>query len=317
MAERIEDVIKEKYPDMPGEQMSFLVSTLNEKIGKAWGTVDERVEAIVGKKRPTGKQTGEWITEELTAYKTKAETVESMLKGDIEKANAKSAELEKQLKEGKFDDAAKTKITELETALNDEKTKNKGFETKYATEKEQWQKDLEKKDSLNSKYRVESQFDSVIAQITRKDESILSKTMQQLAIKEAKERGFSTPNEFVKDPITGVETLVFRDENKNILMSKENPAKPMEALELLKGFGLSEIIDPGRQQTGGGTKPPMGNGGNGATVNVDTKGAKTKVEADEIFNSAWFSQGKATSDKEYLPELTKMRETLPKDLPFR
>lgn len=316
MEERVEDVLKSKYPEMPDDQLSFVVGVLNNKLGKAWGIIDSNIESVTGKKKPAGKQTGEWLAEELSSYKTKSETIEQMLKGDIEAQRAKNAELEKLIKEGKIDGAAKGRIEELEKALNDERGKLKSLETQRNKDKEDWQKSIDTEKANNHKYRVESLFDSAIALITRKDEKLISKTLQDIAIKEAKERGFSQKGEFVKDPITGKESFVFRDDNNAILMSKDSPGQPMGALEFLRLNGLSEIEDGGRKQNGAGTHTPQGQGG-GTGAKVDFGGVKSKTEATDRFNNHWMKVlGKPMTDPNYNKEYQEAFKELPSDLPF-
>lgn len=316
MTDRIEDQLKEKFPDMPTEQIDFVVKKVKEKQGFVYDTLDKSIEGVLGEQKPPGKQTIEWLSEKLGGYKSKAETVEQMLKGDIEAQKAKNAELEKLLKEGKIDGAAKGRIEELEKALNDERGKLKSLEDQRTKEKEDWQKNIDEEKANNYKYRVESLFDSAISSVTKKDENLVSKTLQEIAIKEAKERGFSQKGEFVKDPITSKESFVFRDDENKILMSKDSPGQPMGVLEFLRSNGLSEIEDPGRKQNGTGTAPLKGKSGNGS-FSVDVNGAKSLVEADEAFTNAWFAQGKTKSDPEYNTKWQEMRKSLPADLPMQ
>ena len=78
------------------------------------------------------------------------------------------------------------------------------------------------------------------------------------------------------------------------------------------------VLDPGRVQTGAGTKSqPTGNG-NGGTV--DISGARTQDEANEIIAKQLMAQGKINGSKEFNDAMTqawKDNRDVIKALPIR
>lgn len=109
--------------------------------------------------------------------------------------------------------------------------------------------------------------------------------------------------EFIDDG-KGGKRLVFKGENGEIARNPENHLEPFTADELLKKeLRTMGILDEGRQQQGGGTKPPTQQGGSG--VPVDLSMARTQVEADEIIHNQLNAQGLIRGSKAYEEAKTK------------
>ena len=94
--------------------------------------------------------------------------------------------------------------------------------------------------------------------------------------------------EFIDDG-NGGKRLVFKGTDGEVLRNPENHLDPYTAEELLKKeLRTMGILDEGRQQKGGGTKPPTGQGG--STI-VDVTMARTQSEADNIIHQQLCSRG--------------------------
>ena len=103
--------------------------------------------------------------------------------------------------------------------------------------------------------------------------------------------------EFI-DKGNGVKRLEFKNADGDTARNPENHMEPYTAAELgkkeLKAMG---ILDEGRQQPGGGTKPPRQQPG-GAVV-VDVTGARTQNEAQELIAKQLMQQGLLNGSKAF------------------
>ena len=119
-------------------------------------------------------------------------------------------------------------------------------------------------------------------------------TLQQQALLTVK--GMSP--EFIDDG-KGGKRLVFKGSDGEILRNPENHLEPYTAEELLRReLRTMGILDEGRQQQGGGTRPPKQNQG-GEGVAVDVSMARTQVEANEIIHNQLTARGLVNGTKAY------------------
>lgn len=104
--------------------------------------------------------------------------------------------------------------------------------------------------------------------------------------------------EFIDDG-QGGKRLVFKGQDGEIQRNPENHLEPYTAAELVaKELRAMGILDEGRRQQGGGTKPPKGGTG-GASAGVDVSMARTQNEAQEIIARSLMQQGMVNGSKEF------------------
>ena len=104
--------------------------------------------------------------------------------------------------------------------------------------------------------------------------------------------------EFIDDG-QGGKRLVFKGQDGEIQRNPENHLEPYTAAELVaKELRAMGILDEGRRQQGGGTKPPKGGTG-GAPAGVDVSMARTQNEAQEIIARSLMQQGMVNGSKEF------------------
>jgi hypothetical protein len=103
--------------------------------------------------------------------------------------------------------------------------------------------------------------------------------------------------EFIDDGVGG-KRLVFKGQDGEIARNPENHLEPYTAAELVKKeLKAMGILDEGRQQPGGGTKPPKQQPG-GAVV-VDVTAARTQNEAQELIAKQLMQQGLLNGSKAF------------------
>jgi hypothetical protein len=91
---------------------------------------------------------------------------------------------------------------------------------------------------------------------------------------------------------------VFKNADGETACNPENHLEPYTAAELVKKeLKAMGILDEGRQQPGGGTKPPKQQPG-GAVV-VDVTAARTQNEAQELIAKQLMQQGLLNGSKAF------------------
>ena len=109
--------------------------------------------------------------------------------------------------------------------------------------------------------------------------------------------------EFIDDG-NGGRKLVFKGKDGEIARNPENHLEPYTAAELLKKeLRAMGILDEGRKQEGGGTKPPQRQS-DGNVVPVDVSMARTQNEAQEIIARQLMQQGMINGSKEFQEAMT-------------
>lgn len=105
--------------------------------------------------------------------------------------------------------------------------------------------------------------------------------------------------EFVDDG-QGGKRLVFKGHDGAIMRNNENRLEPFTAAELIKNeLKAMGVLDEGRQQQGGGTKPFQGDGGGGGATVIDISMARTQSEAYEVIANFLMKQGMTNGSKEF------------------
>lgn len=97
----------------------------------------------------------------------------------------------------------------------------------------------------------------------------------------------------------GGKKLAFMGEDGEPLRNPDNRLEIYTAGEMLtKELKTLGVLDEGRQQQGGGTKPLQNQGGNGGSV-VDITGARTQVEAQEAIAKQLMQRGLVNGSAEF------------------
>lgn len=110
--------------------------------------------------------------------------------------------------------------------------------------------------------------------------------------------------EFIDDG-KGGKRLVFKEADGQISRDPENHLEPFTAEGLLKKeLRAMGVLDEGRQQPGGGTRPRQQPNGGGGTA-VDTSAARTQREASEIIAKQLMQKGLINGSKQYQEEFNK------------
>ena len=281
-------------------------TVIGTKIGALHGQYDTDIFGITGIKKKDGEKSYEYAKRVLGEYKTKVESVKT-IQTELDTAKAQVTELQGKLAAGAGDETliqqlkdAKAQVTQLQTQL---KTK----ETEFATKQTEFDAAL-KNTHVDYAFQAATSGLKFKAGITEP----IQKTLLSAAKAEILAKG--TPD-FIDDG-QGGKKLVLRGTDGNILNNPKNNLNPYTVQELVMETSLKDVIDAGRQQTGGGTGS-SGAGGKGSGT-LDLTGVKSQVEADKAIEAYLLASGLTRDSQEFANQSLQLRtDNNIADLPIR
>lgn len=281
-------------------------TVIGTRIGALHGQYDTDILGITGIKKKDGEKSYDYTKRVLTEYKTKFESAKTLqteldaaktqvqdLQAKLEK-NAGNETINQQLKD------AKAQVLQLQEQL---KTKETEFNAK--------QKELE---TTIKNTHVDYAFQAATASL--KFKAGITEGIQKVLLNSAKTEVLAkgTPD-FVEDA-QGNKKLVLRGADGNILNNPKNNLNPYTLQELVMETSLKDVIDTGKQQTGGGTGGFNGGGSTGVTL--DLSGIKSQVEADKAIEAHLLANGLTRDSKEFAEQSLAIRsENNISDLPLK
>lgn len=279
-------------------------AVMAKAVGDLHGQYDRDIEEATGLKKPDGMKTYEWMKKDVLPKVTKATKLQSKLDKAIEDKTA----LETQLKDGKIDEATKQKLSDNENLITD-------LRGQLSTQKTESEKALTEAQNKNATILINNEFDRALVGKKFKDENIISKAVRESFISNAKQAILAEYKPDWIDDGKGGQKLVFRNEAGEIARNEKNGLNPFTAEELFTNK-IGDVLEVGKQQQGGGTKPPTGGGANPTELNLS--GAKSQVEADDIATNFLMDKGLVRGTNEFSTEFDKIRdENKVADLPIR
>ena len=254
-------------------------TVIGTKIGALHGQYDADILSISGISKADGEKTYDYLTRVLGDYKTKLDGTKT-LSAQLEAQKKKVTELETKLAAGGSDEAVKQQlkdarhqVTQLQTQL-----------TAKTEELDNAKKDYEKKEK---DLQVGFAFTNATAGIKFKAD--VSEPVRKILLAAAKDEILAKGTPDFVDDGKGGKKLVLRDAAGNTLNNPKNNLNPYTIEELIMETSLKDVIDTGRQQQGGGTKPNPSH--DHRTFNLDLSAAKTQQEADIRIENYLLSTG--------------------------
>lgn len=281
-------------------------TVIGTKIGALHGQYDADILSISGISKADGEKTYDYLKRVLGDYKTKLDGTKT-LSAQLEAQKKKVTELEAKLAAGGSDEAVKQQlkdarhqVTQLQTQLT---TKTEELD-KAKKDYEQKEKDLQ----------VGFAFTNATAGIKFKAD--VSEPVKKILLAAAKDEILAKGTPDFIDDGKGGKKLVLRDTAGNTLNNPKNNLNPYTIEELVMETSLKDVIDTGKQQSGGGTKPNPSP--NHRTVNLDLSTAKTQQEADVQIENYLLSTGLTRDNVEFGNKALEIRnENNVSDLPIR
>ena len=281
-------------------------AVIGTKIGALHGQYDADILSISGISKTDGEKTYDYLKRVLGEYKTKLDGTKT-LSAQLEAQKKKVTELETKLAAGGSDEAVKQQlkdarhqVTQLQTQL-----------TAKTGELDKAKKDYEKKEK---DLQVGFAFTNATAGIKFKAD--VSEPVKKILLAAAKDEILAKGTPDFVDDGNGGKKLVLRDAAGNTLNNPKNNLNPYTIEELVMETSLKDVIDTGKQQPGGGTKPTQPS--NHQMVNLDLSTAKTQREADIQIENYLLSTGLTRDNVEFGNKALEIRnENNISDLPIR
>lgn len=282
-------------------------TVIGTKIGALHGQYDTDILNITGIKKKDGEKSYDYAKRVLGEYKTKAESAKT-IQTQLTSAQAQVAELQSKLEKGAGDEALKHQLKDAKAQVTQLQTQLQTKETEFNTKKAEFDKTI--KDT-----HVDYAFQAATAGLKFKSgiTEPIQKTLLNAAKAEVLAKG--TPD-FIEDG-QGGKKLVIRGADGNILNNPKNNLNPYTLQELVMETSLKDVVDTGRQQTGGGTGGfGSGSGGTGGTL--DLSGIKSQVEADKAIEAHLLANGLTRDSQEFSDQSMQLRtENNVASLPIR
>lgn len=281
-------------------------AVIGTKIGALHGQYDADILSISGISKADGEKTYDYLKRVLGDYKTKLDGTKT-LSAQLEAQKKKVTELEAKLAAGGSDEVVKQQLKDARhqvTQLQAQLTAKTGELDKAKKDYEQKEKDLQ----------VGFAFTNATAGIKFKAD--VSEPVKKILLAAAKDEILAKGTPDFIDDGNGGKKLVLRDAAGNTLNNPKNNLNPYTIEELVMETSLKDVIDTGRQQSGGGTKPnPQSNH---QTINLDLSTAKTQQEADIQIENYLLSTGLTRDNAEFGNKALEIRnENNVSDLPIR
>lgn len=273
-------------------------TVIGTKIGALHGQYDADILTVTGIKKKDGEKSYDYAKRVLADFKAKAESAKT-IQSQLDAANAKVIDLQAKIEKNAGDETLRQQLKDAKAQVTQLQTQLQTKETEFNSKKAEFEKAI--KDT-----HVDYAFQAATAGLKFKNgiTEPIQKTLLNAAKAEVLAKG--TPD-FVEDA-QGVKKLVLRGADGNILNNPKNNLNPYTMQELVMETSLKDVIDNGRQQTGGGTGGfGGGQGGNGGGFTLDLSGIRTQVEADRAIEAHLLANGLTRDSSQFSEQLTQIR----------
>lgn len=283
-------------------------TVIGTKIGALHGQYDTDIFGITGISKKDGEKSYDYAKRVLGYYKIKAESVRAV-QTELDAAKAQVTELQSKLEKNAGDETLRQQLKDAKAQVTQLQTQLQTKETEFNTKKAEFDKTI--KDT-----HVNYAFQAATAGL--KFKTGITEPIQKTLLNAAKAEVLSKGTPDFIDDGNGSKKLVLRGSDGNILNNPKNNLNPYTLQELVMETSLKDVIDTGRQQTGGGTGSGGGAGSGGSGVTLDLSGAKNQIEADKVIESYLLSNGLTRDSQEFADQSMQLRtENNVASLPIR
>lgn len=273
-------------------------TVISTKIGSLHGQYDADIFGITGIKKNDGEKSYDYAKRVLSEYKTKAAST-TEVETRLNAANAKIVELQDKIAKGEGDAAIRQQLKDSKAQVAQLQTQLQAEATKFVAEKEKLQKQV-------ADIHVDYAFRDAAKGL--KFKAGIPESVQSILLTSAKNEVLAKGTPDFVDDGKGGKTMVFRGSDGNILNNVKNNLNPYTVSELLMETSLKDVIDTGRQQSGGGTTPRgFGAGFGSGSGLLDLTAVKTQTEADTLIENYLLQQGLTRDSQEFGEKTLQLR----------
>lgn len=280
-------------------------TVIGTKIGALHGQYDTDILGITGINKNQGEKSYDYLKRVLNDYKTQI-TSTATIQAQLANAKAEIDTLKQKLADGTGDETLKQQLKDAKKLASDLQTQLTKSVADLAEQKTNFEKQI--KDIY-----VDNAFNEAVSGL--KFKSGITDGIKTVLLNAAKAEILAkgTPD-FIDS--NGTKVLVYRDAAGNVLNNPVNNLNPFTTKELLMQTSIKDVIDLGKQQSGGGTGPIQRH--NTSVTILDLTGAKTQVEADKIIENYLLSNGLTRDSADFATQSMQLRtENKVNELPIR
>lgn len=284
-------------------------TVIGTKIGALHGQYDSDILSITGIAKNNGEKSYDYAKRVLNDYKSQISST-ATIQAQLANAQKEVQTLKDKLAAGAGDETlkqqlkdAKAQVTQLQTQLTTKETEFNEAKTKL----EKQIKDV----------HVDYAFQAATGAL--KFKAGITEGVQKILLASAKAEVLAKGTPDFVDDGKGGKTLVFRGADGNVLNNPANNLNPFTVQELVMQTSIKDVVDTGKQQPGGGTKPivTIHGAGGGATL-LDLSNVKNQLDADKAIESYLLSNGLTRDSAEFAEQSLQLRtENKVNELPIR
>lgn len=271
-------------------------SVIGTKIGALHGQYDADILGITGIKKKDGEKSYEYAKRILGEYKAKVESAKT-IQTELDAAKTQISDLQAKLEKNAGDETlrqqlkdAKAQVTQLQTQLQTKETEFTVKQTEF--------------ESTLKNTHVDYAFRAATSGLKFKNG--ITEAVQKVLLDSAKAEILAKGSPDFIDDGQGGKKLILRGSDGNILNNPKNNLNPYTLQELVLETSLKDVIDSGRQQTGGGTGGFTG-GGTGGSSTLDLSGIRSQVEADKAIEAHLLASGLTRDSQEFAAQSLQLR----------
>lgn len=284
-------------------------TVIGTKIGALHGQYDSDILSITGIAKNNGEKSYDYAKRVLNDYKSQI--------GSTATIQAQLANAQKEVQTLKDKLAAGAGDETLKQQLKDAKAQVTQLQTQLTTKETEFNEAKTKLEGQIKDVHVDYAFQAATGAL--KFKAGITEGVQKILLASAKAEVLAKGTPDFVDDGKGGKTLVFRGADGNVLNNPANNLNPFTVQELVMQTSIKDVVDTGKQQPGGGTKPivTIPAGGGGATL-LDLSNVKNQLDADKAIESYLLSNGLTRDSAEFAEQSLQLRtENKVNELPIR
>ena len=281
-------------------------TVIGTKIGALHGQYDADILSITGIKKNDGEKSYDYAKRVLSEYKKQIAST-ATIQAQLANANKEVETLKQKLADGAGDE-------QLKQQLKDAKAQVTQLQTQLTTKEAEFKKNLAELETKNLNTRVDFAFETATTGLKFKDG--ITDAVKKILLDSAKAEVLAKGTPDFIDDGKGGKKLVFRGADGNVLNNPKNNLNPYTIEELVAESSIKDVIDTGKQQRGGGTKPIVQQQ-QGATI-LDFSNIKNQVDADKAIEAHLLANGLTRDSAEFAEQSMQLRaDNKVSELPIR
>ena len=284
-------------------------TVIGTKIGALHGQYDSDILSITGIAKNNGEKSYDYAKRVLNDYKSQI--------GSTATIQAQLANAQKEVQALKDKLAAGAGDETLKQQLKDAKAQVTQLQTQLTTKETEFNEAKAKLEGQIKDVHVDYAFQAATSAL--KFKAGITEGVKKILLASAKAEVLAKGTPDFVDDGKGGKTLVFRGADGNVLNNPANNLNPFTVQELVMQTSIKDVVDTGKQQSGGGTKPIVTiHGDGGSATLLDLSNVKNQLDADKAIESYLLSNGLTRDSAEFAEQSLQLRtENKVSELPIR